>query len=40
VAEEAVETSELDLDAISDEDLDLLLSGVTDEDEAVPAGKL
>jgi hypothetical protein len=34
VVAEVVETSELDLDAISDEDLDLLLGGV-----AEPAGK-
>ncbi len=30
VAEEVVETSELDLDSISDEDLDLLLGGVAE----------
>jgi acyl transferase domain-containing protein/acyl carrier protein len=36
VVAEVVETSELDLDAISDEDLDLLLGGVNEE---VPAGK-
>ena len=36
VVEEAITASELDLDSISDEDLDLLLGGVT---EQVPAGK-
>ena len=36
VVAEVIETSELDLDAISDEDLDLLLGGVNEE---VPAGK-
>jgi hypothetical protein len=36
VVAEVVETSELDLDSISDDDLDLLLGGVVDE---VPAGK-
>jgi acyl carrier protein len=36
VVAEVVETSELDLDSISDDDLDLLLGGVADE---VPAGK-
>jgi hypothetical protein len=40
VAEEVVETSELDLDSISDEDLDLLLGGVAEEEEeAVLTGK-
>jgi len=41
VAEEVVETSELDLDSISDEDLDLLLGGVAEgvEQGAVLAGK-
>ncbi|MEO5715206.1 MAG: SDR family NAD(P)-dependent oxidoreductase [Luteolibacter sp.] len=36
VVAEVVETSELDLDSISDDDLDLLLGGVSEE---VPAGK-
>jgi NADPH:quinone reductase-like Zn-dependent oxidoreductase/acyl carrier protein len=39
VVEEVIATSELDLDSISDEDLDLLLGGVADLDEAEPAGK-
>jgi acyl carrier protein len=36
VVEEVITASELDLDAISDEDLDLLLGGVNEE---IPAGK-
>ncbi len=40
VTEEVVETSELDLDSISDEDLDTLLGSVAEEEDAVPAGKL
>ena len=37
--EEVIETSELDLDASSDEDLDLLLSGAAEQDhEALAAG--
>ena len=39
VIEEAVTTSELDLDAISDEALDLLLGGATTEKKALTAGK-
>ena len=40
VIEAAIETSELDLDAISDADLDILLGGVAAEEEAVVAGNI
>jgi hypothetical protein len=39
VATEVVETSELDLDSISDQELDQLLAGVADANESVLAGK-
>ncbi len=39
VAEEVTSSEEIDLDSISDEDLDLLLVGAPVPDEAVPAGK-
>jgi acyl transferase domain-containing protein/NADPH:quinone reductase-like Zn-dependent oxidoreductase/acyl carrier protein/SAM-dependent methyltransferase len=39
IAEAATSSEEIDLDSISDEDLDLLLGGAPQSDEAVPAGK-
>jgi hypothetical protein len=39
IAEVATSSEEVDLDSISDEDLDLLLGGAPQSDEAVPAGK-
>jgi hypothetical protein len=39
VAEAATSSEEIDLDSISDEDIDLLLGGAPQSDDAVPAGK-